>query len=53
MKLSFDKLKFALFAAYVAINWLESKEFSDSGLSPIEFLVLKKRKFIHQIKSKQ
>jgi hypothetical protein len=30
--------KFDIFAAYVALDWLHSKEFSDSGLTAIEFI---------------
>jgi hypothetical protein len=30
--------KFDIFAAYVALDWLESKEFADSGLTAIEFI---------------
>lgn len=40
-----DKGENALFAAYVAIDWLTSKEFVDSGLSAIEFLQKQKEKF--------
>jgi len=36
--------KTALFAAYVAIDWLKSKEFTNSGLSPIAFLEAKRDK---------
>ena len=32
----------ALFAAYVALDWLHSKEFDESGLSAIEFITKKK-----------
>ena len=34
-----------LFAAYVAIDWLHSKEFVDSGLSAVEFITKQKNKF--------
>ncbi len=30
--------KFDIFAAYVALDWLHSKEFADSGLTAIEFI---------------
>ena len=32
-----------LFAAYVALDWLHSKEFTDSGLSAVEFFTNKIR----------
>lgn len=37
--------KTALFAAYVALDWLHSREFSESGLSAVEFIKSKKIKF--------
>lgn len=35
----------ALFAAYVALDWLHSKEFVESGLSAVEFITKQKEKF--------
>lgn len=35
----------ALFAAYVALDWLTSREFAESGLSEIEFIQKQKQKF--------
>lgn len=40
-----DKGENALFAAYVALDWLKSKEFADSGLSAVEFITKQKDKF--------
>ena len=40
----------ALFAAYVALDWLHSKEFSDSGLSALDFITKQKEKL--KIKSR-
>jgi hypothetical protein len=37
-----EKGESALFASYVALDWLHSKEFSDSGLSAVEFIEKKK-----------
>ncbi len=38
----------ALFAAYVALDWLHSKEFSESGLSAVEFITKQKEKLTNQ-----
>ncbi len=35
----------ALFAAEVALDWLRSKEFADSGLSAVQFIAKQKEKF--------
>ena len=40
-----DKGETALFAAYVALDWLHSKEFADSGLSAVDFITKQKDKF--------
>lgn len=40
-----EKGETALFAAYVALDWLHSKEFADSGLSAVEFITKQKEKF--------
>ena len=40
-----EKGETALFAAYVALYWLHSKEFADSGLSAVEFITKQKEKF--------
>ena len=40
-----EKGETALFAAYVALDWLHSKEFSESGLSAVEFFTKKKDEF--------
>ena len=40
-----EKGETALFAAYVALDWLNSKEFADSGLSAVEFITKQKEKF--------
>ena len=40
-----EKGETALFAANVALDWLHSKEFAESGLSAIEFIAKKKEKF--------
>ena len=40
-----EKGETALFAANVALDWLHSKEFAESGLSAIEFITKKKEKF--------
>jgi hypothetical protein len=37
-----EKGETTLFAAYVALDWLYSKEFAESGLSAIEFITKKK-----------
>jgi hypothetical protein len=39
-----EKGETALFATYVALDWLHSKEFAESGLSAIEFITKKKDK---------
>lgn len=40
-----EKGETALFAAFVALDWLRSKEFIDSGLSAVEFIEKKKEMF--------
>jgi hypothetical protein len=40
-----EKGETALFAAHVSIDWLQSKEFTESGLSAVEFIKKKKEKF--------
>lgn len=40
-----EKGETALFTAYVALDWLHSKEFADSGLSAVEFITKQKEKF--------
>jgi len=40
-----EKGETALFSAYVALDWLHSKEFSESGLSAVEFITKQKEKF--------
>lgn len=37
-----EKGETALFAAHIALDWLHSKEFIESGLSAIEFITKKK-----------
>ena len=40
-----EKGETALFAAYLALDWLHSKEFVESGLSAVEFITKQKEKF--------
>lgn len=40
--------KTALFAAHIALDWMQSKEFSESGLTAVEFLVEKIESFRNQ-----
>jgi hypothetical protein len=41
-----EKGETALFAAYVALDWLRSKEFAESGLSPIQYIEKKRDSFL-------
>jgi hypothetical protein len=40
-----EKGETALFVAYIALDWLQSKEFADSDLSAVEFITKQKEKF--------
>lgn len=47
-----EKGETALFAAYVALDWLHSKEFANSGLSAVEFITKQKEKFQNRFNEK-
>jgi hypothetical protein len=40
-----EKGETALFAVHIALDWLNSKEFNESGLTPIEYLNKLRGKF--------